>query len=166
MAWLRSDGIRFAIDDFGTGYSSLKYLRSFPADKLKVAQEFVSGAPEDRNDTAIVRATIDLAKDMEMTVIAEGAETAAQVEFLRALRCDQVQGYYFSRPLDIDQATAFLKNDRIRRSPGTSSDRPDCDLRRHSRVWRGALRVVAAAAIGDDSRLPGMGLGRRSTGVH
>ncbi|MBG06348.1 MAG: diguanylate cyclase [Rhodospirillaceae bacterium] len=109
LARLRSDGIRFAIDDFGTGYSSLKYLRSFPADKLKVAQEFVSGVPEDRNDTAIVRATIDLAKDMEMTVIAEGAETAAQVEFLRALRCDQVQGYYFSQPLDPDQATAFLK---------------------------------------------------------
>ena len=78
LARLRSDGIRFAIDDFGTGYSSLKYLCSFPADKLKVAQEFVSGVPEDRNDTAIVRATIDLAKDMEMAVIAEGAETAAQ----------------------------------------------------------------------------------------
>ena len=109
LARLRSDGIRFAIDDFGTGFSSLKYLRSFPADKLKVAQEFVSGVPEDRNDTAIVRATIDLAKDMEMTVIAEGAETAAQVEFLRALRCDQVQGYYFSEPLDPDQATTFLK---------------------------------------------------------
>ena len=109
LARLRSDGIRFAIDDFGTGYSSLKYLRSFPADKLKVAQEFVSGVPEDQNDTAIVRDIIDLAKDMEMTVIAEGAETAAQVEFLRALRCDQVQGYYFSEPLDPDQATAFLK---------------------------------------------------------
>lgn len=109
LARLRSDGIRFAIDDFGTGYSSLKYLRSFPADKLKVAQEFVSGVPEDRNDTAIVRATIDLAKDMEMAVITEGAETAKQVELLRALRCDQAQAYYFSEPLDPDQATAFLK---------------------------------------------------------
>ena len=109
LARLRSDGIRFAIDDFGTGYSSLKYLRSFPAHKLKIAQEFVSGVPEDRNDTAIVRATIDLAKDMEMTVIAEGAETAAQVEFLRALRCDQVQGFYFSRPLTPADATDFLK---------------------------------------------------------
>ncbi|MGB0555116.1 MAG: EAL domain-containing protein, partial [Alphaproteobacteria bacterium] len=64
---------------------------------------------EDRNDTAIVRATIDLAKDMEMTVIAEGAETAAQVEFLRALRCDQVQGFYFSRPLSPEDASGFLK---------------------------------------------------------
>ena len=109
LARLRSDGIRFAIDDCGTGYSSLTYLRSFPADKLKVAQEFVSGVPEERNGTAIVRATIDLAKDMEMTVIAEGVETAAQVEFLRALRCDQVQGYYFSEPLDPDQATACPK---------------------------------------------------------
>lgn len=110
LARLRADGIRFAIDDFGTGYSSLKYLRSFPAHKLKIAQEFVTGVPDDRNDTAIVRATIDLAKDMEMTVIAEGAETAAQVEFLRALRCDQVQGYYFSKPLSVDAATAFLKD--------------------------------------------------------
>jgi diguanylate cyclase (GGDEF)-like protein len=109
LARLRSDGIRFAIDDFGTGYSSLKHLRNFPAHKLKIAQEFVSGVPEDRNDTAIVRATIDLAKDMEMTVIAEGAETAAQVEFLRALRCDQVQGFYFSRPLTPEDATDFLK---------------------------------------------------------
>ena len=127
LARLRSDGIRFAIDDFGTGYSSLKYLRSFPADKLKVAQEFVSGVPEDRNDTAIVRATIDLAKDMEMTVIAEGAETAAQVEFLRALRCDR-SGYYFSQPLDPDpNRRPFSRNanDRIRRPPGTSSDGPD-----------------------------------------
>ncbi len=109
LARLRSDGIRFAIDDFGTGYSSLKYLRSFPAHKLKIAQEFLTGVPEDRNDTAIVRATIDLAKDMDLTVIAEGAEKAAQVEFLRALRCDQVQGYYFSRPLSPADATAFLK---------------------------------------------------------
>ena len=109
LARLRSDGMRFVIDDFGTGYSSLKYLRSLTAHKLKIAQEFVSGVPEDRNDTAIVRATIDLVKDMEMTVIAEGAETVAQVEFLRALRCDQVQGYYFSRPLDPDQAAAFFK---------------------------------------------------------
>ena len=108
LARLRSDGIRFAIYDFGTGYSSLKYLRSFPAYKLKVAQEFVFGVPEDLIDTAIVRAIIDLAKDVEMTVIAEGAETAAQVEFLQALRCDQVQGYYFSQPLYPDQATAFL----------------------------------------------------------
>ena len=72
LARLRSDGIRFAIDDFGTGYSSLKYLRSFPADKLKVAQEFVSGVPEDRNGH---RARPSISKDMEMTVIAEGAET-------------------------------------------------------------------------------------------
>ena len=109
LARLRSDGIRFAIDDFGTGYSSLKYLRSFPAHKLKIAQEFLTGVPEDRNDTAIVRATIDLAKDLDLTVIAEGAEKAAQVEFLRALRCDQVQGYYFSRPLSPADATDFLK---------------------------------------------------------
>ena len=109
LARLRSDDIRFAIDDFGTGYSSLKYLRTFPADKLKAAQEYVSGVPEDRNDTAIVRAIFDLAKDMEMTVIAKGAETATQVVCPRALRCDQLQGYYFSQTLDSDQATAFLK---------------------------------------------------------
>ena len=109
LARVRSDGIRFAIDDFATGYSSPKYLRSFSAHKLKIAQEFLTGVPDDRNDPAIVRATIDLAKDMELTVIAEGAETAAQVEFLRALRCDRLYGYYFSRPLDAAWATDFLK---------------------------------------------------------
>ena len=104
------DSLRgFAVDDFGTEHSSLKHLRNFPAHKLKIAQEFVTCVPEDRNDTAIVRATIDLAKGMEMTVIAEGAETAAQVDFLWALRCDQVQGFYFSRPLTSEDATIFLK---------------------------------------------------------
>ncbi len=112
LARLRADGIRFAIDDFGTGYSALKYLRSFPAHKLKVAQEFVAGIPGDRNDTAIVRATIDLAKGMDMTVIAEGAETEDQIDLLRRLGCDQVQGYFHSRPLDAEAATAFLKAHR------------------------------------------------------
>jgi predicted signal transduction protein with EAL and GGDEF domain len=108
LGQLRSDGIRFAIDDFGTGYSSLKHLRNFLAHKLKIAQEFVSDLPEDRNDTA----TIDLAKDMEMTVIAEGVETAAQVECLRARRCDPVQGFYFSRLLTLEDATDFLKTNK------------------------------------------------------
>ena len=109
LARLRSDGICFAIDDFGTGYSSLKYLRSFPVYKLKIAQGFLTGVLEDQNDIAIVRETIDFAKDMELTVIAEGAENTAQVEFLQALRCHQVQGYYFNRAFIPDAATDFLK---------------------------------------------------------
>lgn len=112
LARLREAGIRFSIDDFGTGYSSLKHLRSFPAYKLKIAQEFIAGVPDDRNDTAIVRATIDLAHDMDLTVIAEGVETAEQAAFLRQLGCHQVQGYLFGRPLDADVATAFLKEHR------------------------------------------------------
>lgn len=109
LARLRSEGIRFTVDDFGTGYSSLKQLRNFPTHKLKIGQKFVCGVLEDWNDPAMVRVTIDLAKDMEMTVIVEGAETAAQVEFLRVLRCDQVQGFYFSRPLNSKDATDFLR---------------------------------------------------------
>jgi EAL domain-containing protein (putative c-di-GMP-specific phosphodiesterase class I) len=98
-----------AVDDFGIGYSSRKHLRNFPAQKLKTAKESVFSLPEDWNDTVIVRATIGLAKDMQMMVIAEGAEMVAWVESLRALRCNQVQGFCFNRLLTPQDASDFLK---------------------------------------------------------
>ncbi len=92
-------GISFAIDDFGTGYSSLRYLREFPVHKLKIAMEFVQGVTDDVDDAAIVEAVISLGHKLGMTVIAEGVETAEQVEFLREHGCDEAQGFYFSRPM-------------------------------------------------------------------
>jgi diguanylate cyclase (GGDEF)-like protein len=95
---LKSIGIRLAIDDFGTGYSSLAYLKRFPIDCLKVDKAFVSGLGRDPGDTAIIRSVMRFAKSMNLTVTAEGIETADQAENLRALHCDHGQGYFFAEP--------------------------------------------------------------------
>jgi len=92
-------GIRMSIDDFGTGYSSLSYLKKFKVYKLKIDQSFVRDISADPDDKAIVTAIINMASSLDMKTIAEGVETAAQLEFLRLHGCDEVQGYYFSKPL-------------------------------------------------------------------
>ena len=96
---LHAMGVRLAIDDFGTGYSSLAYLKRLPVDELKIDKSFVMGLVRDRDDAAIVRATIDLAHHMGLTVTAEGVEEASVLETLRRLGCDQVQGNFISSPL-------------------------------------------------------------------
>jgi diguanylate cyclase (GGDEF)-like protein/PAS domain S-box-containing protein len=103
---LKSMGIALAIDDFGTGYSSLGYLKRFPIDNIKIDRSFIKDIPGNNDDATITRTIIDMTHNLRLKVVAEGVETKAQLDFLREQGCDEMQGYYFSRPLAED---AFLK---------------------------------------------------------
>ena len=101
-------GIRFSIDDFGTGYSSLSYLQRLPLFELKIDRSFVQDTPHDINDTAIVQSILSMAHHMGLEVVAEGVETQAQVDFLRAQNCDRLQGYFYDQPQPLAQWLARL----------------------------------------------------------
>ncbi|MGA7974521.1 MAG: EAL domain-containing protein, partial [Pseudolabrys sp.] len=115
LARIRKMGLRIAIDDFGTGYSSLAYLSQFPIDRIKIAREFVSDITTKGSINAtIVRTAIGMAHEMGLDVIMEGVETAEQVEMLRSWNCHKVQGFYYSKPLPVDEITLLLRQGKIR----------------------------------------------------
>ncbi|MCQ4158447.1 EAL domain-containing protein [Roseomonas sp. GC11] len=106
---LRARGIRISVDDFGTGYSSLNYVKNFPVDRLKIDQSFVRGMTSEPNDAAIVRTIVELGHMLRLQVIAEGVENEDQLAHLRAEGCDEVQGYYFSKPLPAEEFARLLR---------------------------------------------------------
>lgn len=107
---LKGMGITLAIDDFGTGYSSFGYLRKLRVDKLKIDGVFIRDVAKNTDDAAITAAIISMAKSLRLKVVAEGVENEAQLSFLRTNRCDEIQGYYFSKPLPADGISEFLTN--------------------------------------------------------
>ena len=113
----RQLGTKIAIDDFGTGYSSLKYLTIYPVNRLKLAQEFIFRVTVDYRNAAVVRASIRLAHELGLDVIAEGVETEAQMRFLIGAGCEHAQGYYFSRPVKASEVAELLRKGRIKPEP-------------------------------------------------
>ncbi len=97
---LREMGTSFALDDFGSGYSSFGYLAKLPLDKLKLDRMFVQALEKDASNAAIVRSVVMLSRELALKLVCEGVETEAQRDFLRAIGCDQGQGYFFGRPQD------------------------------------------------------------------
>lgn len=102
-------GIKLAIDDFGTGYSSLEYLKRMPIDKLKIGQNFVRNINVDPDDATIAATIIRMGHSLKIDVIAEGVENEAQLNLLRKMQCDKIQGYLISRPVPPKDAEAFLR---------------------------------------------------------
>ncbi|HEY3124221.1 MAG TPA: EAL domain-containing protein, partial [Thermoanaerobaculia bacterium] len=107
---LKNLGLSLSMDDFGTGYSSLNYLKRFPIDRIKIDQSFVRDVTRDPDDAAIAAAIIAMAHSLKLTAVAEGVETEAQLEFLRAQKCDEMQGYLFSPPVPAAQFDELLES--------------------------------------------------------
>jgi len=109
---LHDMGLRLSIDDFGTGYSSLSYLKRFPINTLKIDQSFVRDITTDPDDAAIAATIVTLGHSLKLRVIAEGVETAEQLTLLREMKCDEIQGYYFSKPLIATELEQLLRHAR------------------------------------------------------
>jgi diguanylate cyclase (GGDEF)-like protein/PAS domain S-box-containing protein len=112
MRGIRALGIELSIDDFGTGYSSLAYLKRFPVQRLKVDRAFIRDLGKDEDSAAIVRSIINLARGLKLSVVAEGVETEDQLAILRAMSCDEYQGFLFSTPLDAGGVRALFEQNR------------------------------------------------------
>ena len=115
-------GVLVSVDDFGTGYSSMSYLRRFPIDKLKIDRVFISEIVNRPEDASIVRAIVSLAHSLRLKVVAEGVETPQQLEFLKAVGCDEYQGYHFSQPLPATKFEALIRDSRADDIPFSDED--------------------------------------------
>jgi EAL domain-containing protein (putative c-di-GMP-specific phosphodiesterase class I)/CheY-like chemotaxis protein len=114
---LKQLGVKIAIDDFGTGFSSLNYLKRLPIDKVKIDRSFIKEIISDRHDAAITQGIISMAHHLGLKVIAEGVEGEPQVAFLKKSNCDELQGYYFAKPMPFEALQAFLRERMLTRAP-------------------------------------------------
>ncbi len=105
---IKKIGIKLSLDDFGTGYSSLKYLQRLKIDRIKIDKSFIDRIPQDKHNLSIVKAIIALSHSFEIPVIAEGVETEEQLKCIIQQNCDEMQGYYFSKPLPADQIKKMI----------------------------------------------------------
>jgi EAL domain-containing protein (putative c-di-GMP-specific phosphodiesterase class I) len=147
LEYLRSLGVRLAVDDFGTGYLRLAYLKRLPVHTLKIDRSFIRDLPTDADDVTITLAVMSMARSLGLTVVAEGVETEAQLDFLETNNCDQVQGYLFSGALPATSFKALLSgsplpphdrapNVRTMQSSGTR-EKADLPVPRPDRRYRG-----------------------------
>src|SRR5450631_762845 len=130
---LKAMGLTLAIDDFGTGYSSFSYLKRFPISKLKIDRSFVRDVAVNPDDAAITTAIISMAKSLNLKVIAEGVEEEAQMSFLRSHQCDEIQGYYFSKPLTIGEIADKLRGGHSEEHVAAQASGDNCE-RTHAAV--------------------------------
>ena len=119
LAELAGAGIRIALDDFGTGYASLTHLKNYPVSAIKIDRSFVAGIESDRDDAMIVEALTSLANSLDIEVVAEGIENAAQAHLLRKQRCTMGQGYLFAKPMPASRVPHFVRtwSERVLRVP-------------------------------------------------
>lgn len=118
MEKITAQGVKLALDDFGTGFSSLSYLKRFPINTLKIDRSFIQGIPDDVDDCAIASAIISMAKQMKHRVIAEGVENREQFAFLQKMGCDEIQGYLFSKPLEVSEFASLISKKFSLPGPG------------------------------------------------
>ncbi len=110
---LNALGVKISLDDFGTGYSSLAYLKRFPLDTIKIDMSFIQDILTNTNDAAIVQAVINMGQALDMTITAEGVETSEQHAYLSKVGCDEVQGYYFGKPVRAAEFPALIQKIKL-----------------------------------------------------